>query len=100
MKRQIVKLWAEYKSDESPHQSIEPISLSEAKKLFEEEQNNLGSCESITPAQQNNRINREYISKERIDHLEEVIKKIEHAYREHQDMSPGEKEYFISDGFE
>ncbi|GEM_PF-6019846 len=79
MERKIVRLWAEYESNESSSLYLEPISFAKAKILFEdfldsqEEKNKLSLYEnSSTHDNQGKRINMNYISKERMDQLEEM----------------------------
>jgi excinuclease UvrABC ATPase subunit len=102
MERRIVRLWAEYESNESSSLYLEPISFAKAKILIEEffdsqeEKNNLILYKNnSTHDNQGKRINMNYISKERMDQLEEIIEKIEREYKDNQNMTLEEGEEFI-----
>jgi lambda repressor-like predicted transcriptional regulator len=105
MKRKIIRLWAEYESDESPNQIIKPLSLSEARFVFRE---TLGcqerghkeiSYERIISNLKKHNTTMTFLSKERMDQLEEIIRKIDREYQKNQEMINEENEELISDIF-
>ena len=104
MTRKIIRLWVEYESDASLHRYIEPISPA-PRTLIEEifrdqmERNNQSLRESIISARNDHITNMKYISRQRMDEIEEIIKKIDLEYQENQDMTKEEREESISDVF-
>ena len=89
-------------SNESPSLYLQPISFAKAKALIEEfldsqeDKNKLSLHENIsTQENRGKRINRKYISKERMEQLEEIIKKIDREYRDNRNMTLEEGEESI-----
>ncbi len=102
MKRKILRLWAEYESDESPRLFLEPISPVEAKKLIrefldgQEGENKTSLDENISiQSHKGKRVNMKYISKERMAQIEETVKQIDREYIENPAMTMEDDEQSI-----
>ena len=104
MTRKIIRVWVEYESDASLHRYIEPI-YPDSRTLIEEilrgqiERNNPSLRERTIFTPNGHSTNMKYISTQRMDQLEEIIRKIDRRYQENQYMTEEECEESISDVF-
>lgn len=102
MARKIIRVWVEYQSHASLHRYIEPI-YPDSRTLIEEiftgqiERNNPSLRERTIFASNGHFTNMKYISAQRMDQLEEIIRKIDREYQGNQYMAEEEIEKSISD---